>query len=524
MFCAISGEVPTEPVASRKTGHVYEKRLIEKRLLEDPRCPVTGAEMSTADLMELQVNRAVRPRPFTASSVPNMISMFQNEWDELMLETYTLRQHLDTARQELSQALYQHDAACRIIATLMRERDEARAALVHAGNTVTVGAASSAPVNGSAPVAAVKTGNPLGADIAATTNDKCQELSAARRNRKVPDTLTSKVDMAKFSELSSYSLHKSDKPGVAALAAFSNGGNTLLLSGGVDKQVILSAAEDGKVISKVTNGHSKRITDVQFSSNYNIDRTFFSSSADCSVKVWRESTPASGRSQAKYTAAASFEIGNAEDDHCTVTALAVHPVNDYAVAFSADGKWSFLDVPKEVVCCSIGDNSDESNGYTSGAFHPDGLILGGGTTAGVIRIWDIREQQNVGNCDYRIADSASQKGGAVNSLSFSENGYLLAAGYASGAVRIWDLRKLKCSKSMECADEVNSVSFDHSGVYLAVAAGGAVVSMVVKEWPEACLSIPVAHSKAITSVCWGLDAAQFYTASMDRTVKVFGGQ
>ncbi len=32
MQCSISGEVPQEPVVSVKTGHLYEKRLIEKHL------------------------------------------------------------------------------------------------------------------------------------------------------------------------------------------------------------------------------------------------------------------------------------------------------------------------------------------------------------------------------------------------------------------------------------------------------------------------------------------------------------
>ena len=43
-----------------------------------------------------------------------------------MLESFTIKQNLDTVRKELSHALYQYDAACRTIARLIKEKEEAK--------------------------------------------------------------------------------------------------------------------------------------------------------------------------------------------------------------------------------------------------------------------------------------------------------------------------------------------------------------------------------------------------------------
>jgi pre-mRNA-processing factor 19 len=108
---------------------VFEKRLIEAYIAENGKDPVTDEELTTEDLLDVKTARIVRPRPPTLTSIPSLLSVFQNEWDALALETYDLKQQLMQTRQELSTALYQHDAAVRVIARLSRERDEARQAL-----------------------------------------------------------------------------------------------------------------------------------------------------------------------------------------------------------------------------------------------------------------------------------------------------------------------------------------------------------------------------------------------------------
>lgn len=62
-----------------------------------------------------------------ATSVPGALSLLQSEWDGHLLETYNLRKSLDQCRKELAHALYQQDAACRVIARLLKEKESAEA-------------------------------------------------------------------------------------------------------------------------------------------------------------------------------------------------------------------------------------------------------------------------------------------------------------------------------------------------------------------------------------------------------------
>lgn len=84
----------------------------------------------------MQVNKTVKPRTSATTSIPGLLNSFHNEWDAVMLELHTVRQQLHQTRQELSHMLYQHDAAVRVIARTMRERDEARSQLENAKQQV----------------------------------------------------------------------------------------------------------------------------------------------------------------------------------------------------------------------------------------------------------------------------------------------------------------------------------------------------------------------------------------------------
>ncbi|KAK9488775.1 Prp19/Pso4-like-domain-containing protein [Lipomyces starkeyi] len=105
MLCALTGKPVTNPVVSKKSGGVFEK-----------------------------TSRIVPARASTTETIPSLLQVFQNEYDALALESFELKKQLLEARKELSSTLYYHDAAVKVAARLMNERDEARAAIKRLSN------------------------------------------------------------------------------------------------------------------------------------------------------------------------------------------------------------------------------------------------------------------------------------------------------------------------------------------------------------------------------------------------------
>jgi len=409
-------------VISRKSGHLYEKRVLEKHLQEVGRCPVSGEQMEQGDVLSLAVSRSVRPRLSAGASVPGLLSSLQNEWDDIAMETFSLKQTLDATRRDLSQALYQHDAACRVIARLMRERDEARAALSNGQKTF-------GSPNIYANEQIDKSLEALGAtleEVDRLLEERMQVLTAARRGRKPNPRLATKEELSAFKTCKVVTPHKASPAGVTCMALSCSGdesGDAYLLTGGADKDALL-LSKDGVVLSRLSGGHSGKISAVAFGGTSIPEKTprvLYTASVDSKITLWTDVSRAGA-----FSASSSFSHHSGE-----VSALDQHPVDSLLASFSHDGTWALLDIPRRSVLRQIPTSQDS---VLCGRIHVDGLLLGTGQASGIISIWDFREKA--------VVTCLSGNSQGVSSLDFSENGYHLASGDRSGEIKLWDLRKM----------------------------------------------------------------------------------
>jgi len=497
----VSNEVPEHPCVSPSSNCVFERRLIEKYIAENGTDPISGEPISEEQLIDIKVNPLVKPRPPSATSIPAILKALQDEWDATMLHSFTLRQQLQTARQELSHALYQHDAACRVIARLTKEVTAAREALAtlkpQAGMAVAVPPAASIQMEEAMEIA----GQPgeeegMTEEVLQKLQDKATLLTAERKKRgkKVPEDLSTVDEIRSYKPISSHAgLHSASNPGILALDLFA-ADTSRVITGGLDKNAVVFYRDTEQVIATL-KGHTKKVTNVLY---HPYEDLGFSGSADATIRVW------------SIPQASCSHIIKAHDQ--AVTGLSLHATGDYLLSCSADQYWAFSDLRTGHVLTKCLSDPNINQGLTCAQFHPDGLIFGTGTSDSVIKIWDLKEGANVAKFPGHS--------GPITDISFSENGYYLATSADDSVVKLWDLRKLKNFKTITLEDrfEVKTLSFDQSGTYLAV--GGSEIQIyLVKQWE--LLKSFAEHSDVTTGVKFGKHASFIASVGLDRHLKFY---
>jgi len=272
------------------------------------------------------------------------------------------------------------------------------------------------------------------------------------------------------------------------------------VTGGVDQQVILFDAEHGKLAQKLV-GHSKKVTAVSFHPTKDV---LLSASQDATARVWT-CTDASNW-KAPYSCAHVVRKHGAE-----VSDLSVHPLGDFFLTSSLDKSWALHDFGTGRCVRHV---QEQESGYRCMKFHPDGLILAGGTENRTVQVWDIKDQVTVA--------TLTGHEGEINALSFSENGYYLASASTDGTVKLWDLRKPLNIQTLKVSDgPVNYVRFDSTGQYLAVGANTVQVYNFETKSSVGLTTEFKEHEASVMGVCLGSHAKSLASVSMDRTLRIY---
>jgi pre-mRNA-processing factor 19 len=422
------------------------------------------------------------PRPPSQTSIPALLNTLHNEWDALVLETFALKQQYNSTRQELSYALYNQDAASRVVARLIRERDAARECVVLESRLSTLLICFRALGNvqatmGIAPSGAAaedvemneESGAPaMPEEIVAQIDETHATLSAARKKRKPPPGYANAAEIKTFTAKHTIpSLHSSSPAGITSLAVSSTNPSQFL-TGGNDKIVQLYDRGTDKVLASL-KGHTKKVNHVAFRERDGEPTLLLSGGADKIAKIWSHDS-ASG----EYIPKSTIRSHKSE-----ITGLAVHPRSTLLALASADKTYSLHDL---TTFAQVFQSAASEDAFSTLGVHPDGTLLALGTPSSKIHIYDIR----TGTFAAILEPPEDTTPFTVNSLSFSENGYHLLAPNSLSTVAIWDLRKRKTAHTIDLGEnfKVNKVLYDTSAQFLGVGGSQGARVFAHKSWDE----------------------------------------
>jgi pre-mRNA-processing factor 19 len=381
-----------------------------------------------------------------------------------------LKQQLAQTRQELSTALYQNDAATRVIARITRERDEAREAL----SNITI-------TGGGAGEAMQVDRQELPEALAAKVDETQTQLSSTRRKRPIPDGWATTETIQSFdTKQSTTGIY----PGSTAVSVDETG--DLALFGGTDGVAGIYSISEQKLVHTLKCGAPVTAT-LWWGS-----RAVVATSSGA-VKVFENNE----------------EIAELGSHAGAATLLALHPSKAILASAGVDKSFIFYDLENLKIASQLYTESQIS----CGGFHPDGHIFATGGLDGQIRVYDVKNGTHM---------ASFEASGPLRSISFSENGtWFATVEKGSTVVSVWDIRKSTVIKSLDIGTPVDSVRWDYTGQFLAAAGAGSVsvqqYTKSTKSWSE-----PVRKAIPARDVAWGANASSLVVLTPDGGLNILG--
>lgn len=415
MQCLLSQAVPRYPVVA-PCGCLFEQSLIEKYIDEHHCCPITGEPLQRQNLIAVKAaNKPQRSGPVMtgAATVPALLERLNQEWEVSALETFTLRNKLAQMGQELSMALNQYEAACRVIASLkmecevLKQQNDAATVGANVGVVVPPVLLSSidqqeaqhrerrknlaAAAKGAAPVAPL-----MKAIHTISTASPVLSLCIV-----VPYVYTG--GMSSHHELRRYALQSAEHDGSSMKPLVGVGHNAAIHT--------ITATTDGSVIVTASEDHTVRVWHVADDSKLVCDNTL------------------------RYPV--------------SVTALSRRMIADrFIIAGCADGSLFLSDIRTGVHVVVTAPHPSHTSGISCIELHPFSSLAALGTRDGQFVIFNVR----TASVDTTVQLPSSY----AHSLDFAEDYRTAVVGLADGRSLLWDLKQLEKPTAVIAAAEGSS--------------------------------------------------------------------
>lgn len=432
LTCELSGKVVVHPVIT-PCHHVFEKDLIENYIASSGCCPICNSPLTTQDLYDIRITPLeTYPATMRATSFDSLLSSLQNEWGAVQQQLFELRTKLATAQRELAQALYEKDAAKRVIARLLSENGLAIPA--HITNPALNEGANQS-------------------NLASYFKKEAKIISRQNNSKKGQYAQDSR---SVFSALIQFTLSRQ--------GPILNSESTLSAIDNYPQKEILIGADNGIVLGiDPFNGTSNQyasfdnrivslISDASFTQ-------FIAADRNGNVKICAISSTGSGVDNNKTSNLALNEITLSTQK--LITSALFHPKGEHVIICYTEGIVEVLAInstnPEHSSLDSILSFNAEMS-ITMAELHADGLYLfAANNESNNVSIFDVPNQKKL--------EEISMPNAITSIAAPRDNSIFIATG-CNSCVYIWSL------KTLEVIDEINidcvSLSFDPTGFILSV--------------------------------------------------------